>query len=71
LWLDLVDLNGPKINEMIMVLVNNNIPVDPTLDIYEAIIKEEPQNQYLWPKVLQLTKMLYENVYENGVTIHV
>jgi hypothetical protein len=36
LWLDLVDLNGPKINEMIMVLVNNNIPVDPTLDIYEA-----------------------------------
>ena len=65
LWLDLVDLNGPKINEMIMALVNNNIPVDPTLDIYEAMIKEEPQNQYLWPKILQLTKMLYEN----GVTI--
>jgi imidazolonepropionase-like amidohydrolase len=50
---------------MLNALVNNNIPVDPTLDIYEAIIKEEPQNQYLWPKVLQLTKMLYEN----GVTI--
>ena len=65
LWLDLVDLNGPKINEMIMALVNNNIPIDPTLDIYEAMIKEEPQNQYLWPKILQLTKMLYEN----GVTI--
>jgi imidazolonepropionase-like amidohydrolase len=61
LWLDLVDLNGPKIDEMIMALVNNNIPVDPTLDIYEAIIKEEPQNQHLWPKVLQLTKMLYDN----------
>jgi imidazolonepropionase-like amidohydrolase len=65
LWLDLVDLNGPEINEMIKALVNNNIPVDPTLSIYEAMIKEEPQNQYLWPKVLQLTKMLYEN----GITI--
>src|SRR5919106_6125642 len=60
-WLDLVDLNGPKINEMINALVNNNISVDPTLDIYEAIIKEEPQNQYLWPKILQLTRMLNEN----------
>jgi imidazolonepropionase-like amidohydrolase len=65
LWLDLVDLNGPEIGEMIDALVNNNIPVDPTLGIYEAMIKEEPYNQYLWPKVLQLTKMLYEN----GVTI--
>ena len=50
---------------MIKVLISNNIPVDPTLDIYEAMIKEEPQNQYLWPKVLQLTKMLYDN----GITI--
>ena len=65
LWLDLVDLNGAEIKEMINTLVNNNIPIDPTLDIYEAMIKEEPQNQYLWPKVLQLTKMLYEN----GITI--
>jgi hypothetical protein len=39
LWLDLVDLNGPEINKMIMALVNNDIPVDPTLDIYEAIVK--------------------------------
>jgi imidazolonepropionase-like amidohydrolase len=65
LWLDLVDLNGTEINEMIMALVNNDIPVDPTLNVYEAIIEEEPQNQYLWSKVLQLSKMLYEN----GVTI--
>lgn len=65
LWLDLVDLNGPEINEMIKVVASNSIPVDPTLDIYEAMIKEEPQYQYLWPKVLQLTKMLYDN----GVTI--
>ena len=65
LWLDLVDLNGPEINEMMEALVSNNIPVDPTLGIYEAMIKEEPHNQYLWPKVLQLTKMLYEN----GITL--
>jgi hypothetical protein len=64
LWLDLVDLNGPEINDVISALVNNVIPVDPTLDIYEIITKES-QHQYLWPKVLQLTKMLYDN----GVTI--
>jgi imidazolonepropionase-like amidohydrolase len=29
------------------------------------MIKDEPQYQYLWPKILQLTKMLYDN----GVTI--
>ena len=49
---------------MISALVNNDIPVDPTLDIYEIITKES-QHPYLWPKVLQLTKMLYDN----GVTI--
>ena len=61
----MVDLNGPEINNMISALVNNEIPVDPTLDIYEIIVKEESQNQYLWSKVLQLTKMFYDN----GVTI--
>ena len=61
LWLDLVDLNGPEISEMIKALANNSIPVDPTLDIYEAMIKGEPEYQYLWPKVLQLTKMMYNN----------
>jgi imidazolonepropionase-like amidohydrolase len=65
LWLDLVDLNGPEINEMIKAVASNSIPVDPTLDIYEAMIKGEPQYQYLWPKVLQLTKMMYDN----GVSI--
>jgi imidazolonepropionase-like amidohydrolase len=49
---------------MISALVNNEIPVDPTLDIYEIIVKES-QLQDLWPKVLQLTKKLYDN----GVTI--
>jgi imidazolonepropionase-like amidohydrolase len=65
LWLDLVDLDGPEMNQMIKALVSNNIPVDPTLNVYESIIKEEPDYQYLWPKVKQLSKMLYES----GVTI--
>jgi hypothetical protein len=47
LWLDLVDLNGPQINEMIMALVNNNIPVDTTLDIYEIIVKESQLQEYI------------------------
>jgi imidazolonepropionase-like amidohydrolase len=59
LWLDLVDLNGPEINEMINAVASSSIPVDPTLGIYEAMVKGEPQYQYLWPKVLQLTKMMY------------
>ena len=50
---------------MIKALVSNNIPVDPTLNDYESIIREEPDYQYLWPKVMQLSKMLYES----GVTI--
>jgi imidazolonepropionase-like amidohydrolase len=61
LWLDLIDLNGPEINEMINAVANSSISVDPTLDIYEAMIKGEPQYQYLWPKVLRLTKMMYDN----------
>jgi imidazolonepropionase-like amidohydrolase len=60
LWLDLVDLNGPEINEMINAIASNSIPVDPTLHIYEIMIKGEPQYQYLWPKVPQLAKMLYD-----------
>jgi imidazolonepropionase-like amidohydrolase len=65
LWLNLVDLNSTKINEMINALVKNKVPVDPTLSIYEAMLKDDPQNQYLWFKVLQLTKMMYDH----GVTI--
>jgi imidazolonepropionase-like amidohydrolase len=60
LWLDLVDLNGPEINEMINAVARSSIPVDPTLGIYEEMIKDEPQYQYLWPKVQMLTKMMYD-----------
>jgi imidazolonepropionase-like amidohydrolase len=56
-WLILTDLKLPNDG----CLGKNNIPVDPTLGIYEAMIKEEPNNRHLWPKVLQLTKMMYDN----------
>ena len=71
LWLDLVDFNSTEFEEMINALVENDIPVDPTLSIYEAMLKEEndgndygfsdPQNQLRWAKVLQLTKIMYDN----------
>jgi imidazolonepropionase-like amidohydrolase len=69
LWLDLVDLNSTEIEDMINALVENDIPVDPTLSIYEAMLKDDidqdgfsdPQNQLRWAKVLQLTKIMYDN----------
>jgi imidazolonepropionase-like amidohydrolase len=48
LWLDLVDLNSIEVKEMINPLVENHVPVDPTLSIR-------------WAKVLQLTKIMYDN----------
>src|ERR671918_1196235 len=65
LWLDLIDLNSTEIRNMIESLVQNRIPVDPTLGIYEAIFKQgllpDPQNEERWSKVLQLTKMLHDS----------
>jgi imidazolonepropionase-like amidohydrolase len=46
---------------MIKSLVTHKVSVDPTLDIYEAMLKDDTKDQYLWPKVLQLTKMMYDN----------
>jgi imidazolonepropionase-like amidohydrolase len=63
LWLDLVDLDSIEIKNMIESLVQNQIPVDPTLSIYEAIFKQglpDPQNEQRWNKVLQLTKMMHD-----------
>jgi imidazolonepropionase-like amidohydrolase len=64
LWLNLVNLNNSnstEINEMIKSLVTHKVPIDPTLDIYEAMLKDNKKDQYLWPKVLRLTKMMYDN----------
>jgi imidazolonepropionase-like amidohydrolase len=60
-WLNLVNLNSTEINEMIKSLVIHRVSIDPTLDIYEAMLKDDKKDQYLWPKVLQLTKMMYDN----------
>ncbi len=46
---------------MIKSLVKHRVSIDPTLDIYEAMLKDDKKDQYLWPKVLQLTKMMYDN----------
>ena len=64
LWLDLVDLNSIEIKNMIDSLVQNQIPVDPTLNVYEEILVRptfaDPQNEQRWSKVLQLTKMMHD-----------
>ena len=61
-WLKLVDINGKEINQMIDSLVKNNVYVDPTLSIYEAMLKgAPPDNQNVWLKVLQLTKKMYDS----------
>jgi len=64
LWLDLVDLNSIEIRNMIEGLVQNQIPVDPTLNVYEAIFVKQsfadPQNEQRWSKVLQLTNMMHD-----------
>ena len=46
---------------MIKSLVTHRVPIDPTLDIYEEMLKDDKNDQYLWPKVLQLTKMMYDS----------
>jgi imidazolonepropionase-like amidohydrolase len=60
LWLEMVDIDGKEIDEMIDSLVKNNVYVDPTLSIYEAILKDNLKEQSNWPKVLQLTKKMYD-----------
>src|ERR671917_416935 len=67
LWLDLVDLNSTEIEDMINALVENDIPVDPPLSIYETMLKgddgysiSDPQNHIRWAKVLQLTKTMHD-----------
>src|ERR687894_532552 len=47
--------------------LTNGVPVDPTLSIYETMLKGDdgygisnPQNQIRWAKVLQLTKTMHD-----------
>lgn len=60
LWLSLFDINSLQINNMIDSLVKNNVSVDPTLSIYEAMLGGDSDDP-LWTKVLQLTKKMYDS----------
>jgi hypothetical protein len=67
LWFSLVNLNssdnnggGREINEMIKSLVTHRVAIDPTLDIYEAMLTDDKNEWYLWPKVLRLIEMMHE-----------
>lgn len=59
-WLELVDLNSQEISEMVESLSRNNVTVDPTLSIYEAMLSDHPNSKYLWTKIMGLTKKMYE-----------
>ena len=60
-WLSLVDIDSGEIDEMINALVENGVYVDPTLSVYEAMVRDNPRDQNVWPKILQLTKKMYDN----------
>ncbi len=65
LWLQFANLKSNEIKQMIEKLVQKNIGVDPTLVIFETILSEDHvwndnRNTYLWSKVLNLTKMMYD-----------
>ena len=47
---------------MIDSLVKNNVYVDPTLSIYEAMLKDSSSSndKNVWFKILQLTKKMYD-----------
>ncbi len=60
-WLELVDVNSKEINEMVESLSRNNVSVDPTLSIYEAMLKDHPNAKLLWSKITGLTKKMYDN----------
>src|SRR4029078_11655751 len=61
LWLELADLRGNEIRQMIKKLVEYNVDVDPTLVIFEAILTDDIKiDASLWSKILNLTKIMYE-----------
>ena len=60
-WLKLVNLNSQEISEMVESLSRNNVTVDPTLSIYEVMLRDHPNSKYLWSKIIGLTKKMYDN----------
>jgi imidazolonepropionase-like amidohydrolase len=37
------------------------VTVDPTLSIYEVMLRDHPNSKYLWSKIIGLTKKMYDN----------
>lgn len=60
-WLEMVDLNSQEVSEMVESLSRNNVTVDPTLGIYEAMLSDHPNSKHLWNKIMGLTKKMYDS----------
>jgi imidazolonepropionase-like amidohydrolase len=60
-WLEMVDLNSQEVSEMVESLSRNNVTVDPTLSIYEAMLSDHPNSKHLWNKIMGLTKKMYDS----------
>lgn len=60
-WLKMVDLNSQVVSEMVESLSRNNVTIDPTLSIYEAMLSDHPNSKYLWNKIMEFTKKMYDN----------
>jgi len=60
-WLEMVDLNSQEVSEMVESLSRNNVTVDPTLSIYEAMLSDHPNSKHLWNKIMELTKKMYDS----------
>jgi len=43
-WLDIIDLDGPEMEQMISSIVENNVEVNPTLDIVEVMFWGDDPN---------------------------
>jgi len=60
-WLELVDLDSKEIGRMVQSLSRNNVSVDPTLSIFEAMLRDHPEAELFWSKLTALTKKMYDN----------
>lgn len=59
-WYELVDLDGPEIQEMLRALGDNGVTVDPTLVGVEAALggPASPATRAVWPRVQRLVMRL-------------
>jgi len=43
-WFEYVDLDGPEVRQMIDALIRNDVTVDPTLVLYDAMMRSDQKN---------------------------